>query len=72
MSEVKQDVAELKADMSEVKQDVAELKQYVAELKEGQKRIEKEIRLNTAAVDKLAGEQVRTKARVDDLEAASV
>lgn len=65
MSEVKQDVAVLKLDMSEVKQDIAELK-------EGQKRIEKEVRLNTAAVNKIAGEQVRLYARVDELEAASV
>ncbi len=58
--------------MSEVKQDVAVLKQDVIELKEGQKRIEKEVRLNTIAINEIAGEHFRLKIRVDEMERASV
>ncbi len=72
MSEVKADVSIVKLDVSVLKQDVSTLKEDVSELKDGQKRIEKEVRLNTAAVNSIAGEQVRIKSRLDDLERASV
>ena len=72
VSVLKADVSVLKTDVSVLKTDMAEVKQDIAELKEGQKRIEKEVRLNTAAVDKIAGEQIRLKARFDEFEAASV
>ncbi len=69
---IEKDVAVLKEDMSEVKKDVSELKGDVAELKDGQNRIEKQIRLNNAAVNELAGEQLRINSRVVELEKASV
>ena len=72
VSELKTDVAELKTDVAILKTDVAELKTDVAELKEGQKRIEKEVRLNTVAINEIASEQFRLKIRVDELEKASV
>lgn len=72
VSIIKKDVFVLKSDVSVLKSDMSEVKQDIAELKEGQKRIEKEVRLNTAAVNKIAGEQIRLSARVDELEAASV
>ena len=72
VSILKQDVSELKTDVAELKTDVSILKTDVAELKEGQKRIEKEVRLNTVAINEIAGEQFRLKIRVDELEKASV
>ncbi len=72
VAELKTDVAELKTDVAELKTDVAELKTDVSELKEGQKRIEKEVRLNTVAINEIVSEQFRTKIRVDELERASV
>ena len=72
IQEIREDVSILKQDVSELKTDVAELKTDVAELKEGQKRIEKEVRLNTVAINEIAGEQFRLKIRVDELEKASV
>lgn len=65
-------IQELKSDVSELKSDVSELKGDASELKEGQNRIEKQIRLNNAAVNELAGEQLRINSRVNDLEKASV
>jgi len=65
-------IQEIREDVSILKQDVAELKTDVAELKEGQKRIEKEVRLNTVAINEIASEQFRLKIRVDELEKASV
>jgi hypothetical protein len=49
-----------------------ELRNDVAELKDGQNRIEKQIRLNNAAVNEMAGEQLRINSRVVELEKASV
>ena len=72
VSELKQDVSGLKQDVSELKQDVSELKQDVSGLKEGQNRIEKQIRLNNAVVNDIAGEQLRVNSRILDLEKASV
>jgi len=72
IQEIREDVSILKQDVSELKTDVAELKIDVAELKEGQKRIEKEVRLNTVAINEIASEQFRLKIRVDELEKASV
>ena len=72
VSILKQDVSELKTDVGILKTDVAELKTDVAELKEGQKRIEKEVRLNTVAINEIASEQFRLKIRVDELEKARV
>ena len=72
VAELKVDVAILKTDVAELKTDVGILKTDVAELKEGQKRIEKEVRLNTAAINEIAGEQFRLKIRVDELEKATV
>ncbi len=65
IQEIREDVSVLKQDVSELKTDVTELKTDVAELKEGQKRIEKEVRLNTVAINEIAGEQFRLKIRVD-------
>jgi chromosome segregation ATPase len=62
------DVAELKADVAELKADVAEIKKDVSELKAGQSRLEKELQTTNKALDLLAGESVRTKARIDILE----
>ncbi len=72
VSILKQDVAELKTDVAELKTNVAILKTDVAELKEGQRRIEKEVRLNTVAINEIASEQFRLKIRVDELEKARV
>lgn len=52
--------------------DVSELKRDVSELKIGQNRVEKQIRLNNAAVNEFAGEQVRIRGIVTELEKASV
>jgi chromosome segregation ATPase len=65
-------IQEVKQDMSEVKQDISELKTDVSELKVGQNRIEKQIRLNNAAANELAGEHLRINSRVTELEKASV
>ena len=65
-------IQEIREDVAVLKQDVAELKTDVAELKQGQKRIEKEVRLNTAAINEIASEQFRLKIRVDELEKATV
>lgn len=62
---IEKDIAVLKEDMSEVKADIAELKT-------GQNRIEKQIRLNNAAVNEIAGEQVRIRSIVSELEKATV
>ncbi len=51
---------------------VANLQVDVSELKDGQKRIEKELRLNNRAVNKIAGEQIRMDERILELEEASV
>lgn len=72
VSELKNDVSALKNDMSEVKGDISELKIDVSELKTGQNRIEKQICLNNAAVNELAGEQLRINVRVTELEKTSV
>ena len=66
------DVSELKRDVSELKSDVSELKHDVSELKTGQNRVEKQIRLNNAAVNEFAGEQVRIRGIVTELEKATV
>jgi len=71
VSELKSDVSELKSNVSELKSDVAELKSDVSELKDGQKRIEKQIRLNNDAVNELAGEQIRMRSIINDLEKAA-
>ena len=47
---------------------ISELKSDVSELKEGQKRIEKEVRLNTLAVNEVMIEHFRLKVRVDEME----
>ncbi len=72
VSTLKKDVSILKEDMSEVKNDISEMKQDISQLKEGQKRIEKEVRLNTVAINEIASEQFRLKIRVDELEKARV
>ncbi len=65
-------IQRVEKDIIVIKEDVAELKTDVSELKEGQKRIEKEVRLNTVAINEIVSEQFRTKIRVDELERASV
>ncbi len=55
-----------------IKDDVSELKNDVGDLKEGQNRIEKQMRLNDATIDSLAGEQMRLKAAVVNLEKPNV
>lgn len=72
IQDLKTDVSVLKADVSVLKADVSEMKQDIGELKEGQKRIEKEVRLNTAAINELASQQFNLKVRVSELEKASV
>ena len=69
---LKQDVSVLKQDMTEAKQDISEMKLDISELKEGQKRIEKEVRMNTVAINEIASEQFRLKIRVNELEKATV
>jgi len=69
---LKEDMSEVKADVAELKSGVAELKSDVAELKDGQNRIEKQMRLNNAVVNEIAGEQLRIKSQVNELEQASV
>ncbi len=64
IQEIREDISILKQDVAELKTDVSILKTDVAELKEGQKRIEKEVRLNTAAINEIASEQFRLKIRV--------
>ena len=71
-NELRKDVSELKSDVSVLKSDVSELKSDVSELKDGQNRIEKQIRLNNAAVNEIAGEQLRIRSVVTDLEKAAV
>ena len=66
------DVSELKSDVSELKRDVSELKSDVSELKIGQNRVEKQIRLNNATINEFAGEQVRIRGIVTELEKATV
>ncbi len=51
-----------------IKSDIAELKADVSELKAGQARLEKAMDTNNKALDSLAGESIRVKARVDVLE----
>ena len=65
-------VQRLEEGQERIEGDVSELKQDVSELKEGQKRIEKEVRLNTIAINEIVGEQFRLKIRVDELEKVSV
>ncbi len=68
--EEKVDTLDKKVDI--LQQDVSELKSDVSELKDGQKRLEKEMRLNSRVVNSVAGEQARLSERVTDLEKASV
>lgn len=72
IQELKSDVSGLKSDVSELKSDVSGLKSDVSELKTGQNRIEKQIRLNNAVVNEMAGEQLRINSRIIDLEKTSV
>jgi len=65
-------VQRLEEGQKELRNGVGELKNDVTELKDGQNRIEKQIRLNNAAVNQLAGEQLRINSRVVELEKASV
>ncbi len=65
-------IQRLETDVSVLKTDVSELKSDVSELKQGQNRIEKQIRLNNAAVNELAGERLRINSRVTELEKTSV
>ena len=62
----------IQTDVTELKTDVIELKNDVGDLKEGQNRIERQMRLNDAAVDSLAGEQMRLKVAVANLEKPNV
>ena len=68
VAELKTDVAELKTDVAELKTDVIELKNDVGDLKEGQNRIEKHLRIKDAVIDSLAGEQMRLKATLTEME----
>lgn len=52
--------------------DVSELKRDVSKLQIGQNRVEKQIHLNNAAINKFAGEQVRIRGIVTELEKATV
>lgn len=61
-------VQRLEEGQQRLENDVSELKSDVSELKDGQKRIEKQIRLNNAAVNEIAGEQVRIRSVVTELE----
>lgn len=68
VSVLKQDMSEVKTDIVEMKADIAELKNDVNDLKEGQNRIEKQLRIKDAAVDSIAGEQIRLKATLTEME----
>jgi len=72
VSELKKDVSELKKDVSELKQGQIRIEEDVSELKAGQNRIEKQIRLNNDVVNEMAGEQLRIKSRITELEKVSV
>ncbi len=72
VSELKKDVSELKKDVSELKQGQIRIEEDVSELKAGQNRIEKQIRLNNDVVNEIAGEQLRIKSRITELEKVSV
>ncbi|CAN5873038.1 hypothetical protein BH20ACI4_BH20ACI4_12330 [soil metagenome] len=61
-------IRELQDGQKVLQADVTEIKQDVSELKAGQARFEKELQTTNKALDTLAGESVRTKARVDLLE----
>jgi TolA-binding protein len=61
-------VQRLESNVSELKSDVSELKSDVSELKAGQLRVEKALETNNKALDMLAGDSIRVKARVDVLE----
>ena len=60
-----EEAGKMKSSDSESKSDVNELKQW-------QNRIEKPIRLNNAAFNELAGEQLGINSRITELEKASV
>lgn len=62
---------ELRTDVAELKIDVAELKEGQKRLEDGQARLEKEIQTTNKALDMLAGESIRVRARVDVLEQIS-
>jgi chromosome segregation ATPase len=72
IQELKEDASGLKDDVSEVKSDISALKADVSELKAGQNRIEKQIRLNNAVINEIAGEQLRINSRVTELEKTAV
>lgn len=55
-----------------IEKDIIEVKGDISELKDGQKRIEKQMRLNNRVVNKMAGEQLRINDRVLDLEQSSI
>ena len=61
-------VEKIEKDVAELKEGQERLESNVSELKEGQKRIEKEMRQTIRAFNELAGETMRVKLRVDDLE----
>lgn len=61
-------IRELQDGQKVLQKDVAELKEGQKRLEEGQTRLEKELQTTNKALDTLAGESVRTKARVDLLE----
>ena len=61
-------IQRLEGDMKVVKSDVAELKSDVTEIKHGQARLEKEMQTTNQAFDSLAGDSIRTRARIDLLE----
>lgn len=77
VSVIKEDVAILKVDVAVLKEDVIILKENVSLLKgdvdgikTGQLKIEKEVHLNSFAINEALGEQLRLRIRVDVLENA--
>ena len=61
----------LQTDVSELKTNVSELKEGQQRIEMGQARLEKELLTTNRALDTLAGESIRVRARVEVLEQLS-
>lgn len=60
--------AKLETGQAKLEEGQTELRKDVDELKKGQARIEKELQITNRALNDLAGESVRVKARIEILE----
>ena len=61
-------IQRLETGQAELKADISELKADVSDLKSGQERLETQMEIIGKALDSLAGDSVRVKARVEILE----